>query len=156
MRRGVAADLVRLADHLSAADAGTGEQPRKARRPVVAAGLPITFGVRPNSPSISTSVSSSRPVRLQVVEQRGDALVERRQQVVLEAAEVVAVRVPVLHAAHVGLHDRHAGLDQPAGQQQRLTEGMPAVAVAHATRLAVQFESGATLPEVSTENASCC
>jgi uncharacterized protein (DUF1501 family) len=40
---------------------------------------------------------------------------------------MVAVVVPGLRPAHVGLHDRHAGLDQPPSQQQGLAEGVPVV-----------------------------
>ena len=38
VRRGVGADLVRLADDLAAAHAGAGEEAEEARRPVIAAG----------------------------------------------------------------------------------------------------------------------
>ena len=61
--------------------------------------------------------------------------------------------VPVLHDAHVGLHDRDAGLHQPPRQQQRLAEGVPAVAVAHGRRLAVHLEGVGDLYFVASQMA---
>ena len=47
--------------------------------------------------------------------------------------------------AHVRLDDRHAGLDQPARQQERLAEHRPAVAVADSRVFAVQVEGASDL-----------
>ena len=87
------------------------------------------LGVRPNSPAITISVLSSRPVRVQVVEQRREGPVGRREELVLQAREGVAVRVPRLVVAEVDLHQVDARLDQPEGHQQRPAEAVPAVAV---------------------------
>jgi len=129
-RRGVGADLVRLADHLPAADAGAGEHPEEARRPVVAAGvaragLPHHLRRPPELAQHHYESLVEQPARRQVVEQGGDAAVQRRQQAVLQPPEVVAVRVPVLHAPHVGLDDRHPRLHQPPRQEERLPDGLP-------------------------------
>ena len=84
-------------------------------------------GVRPISPHITTSVSSSRPRCCEVVEEAAQAAVERRQQLALQIAEGVLVRVP---AAQVDLHHPHAGLDQPPGDQEALAPLLAAVEVA--------------------------
>ena len=61
-------------------------------------------------------VESSRPRSSQVLEQRRQGGVEHRD--LLPAGdEVLAVPVPV---AEVEVDDRHAGLDQPPGQQEVL------------------------------------
>ncbi len=54
---------------------------------------------------------------MQIVEQRGDRAVRRRQQLVLQVREGVAVRVPRLVVAQVHLHQVHARFDQLAGHQ---------------------------------------
>ena len=54
-----------------------------------------------------------------IVEQRGDSLIERRQQAFLEGVENVAVIVPVLNPADVGLHNRNACFDEAARQGER-------------------------------------
>ena len=61
---------------------------------------------------------------MHVVEQRRERAVERRAQRLPHQAEVVAVRVPRLVDAPAGHHgdEPHAGLDQPAGEQERLAE----------------------------------
>ena len=66
----------------------------------------------------------------EVVEQGGDASVGRREEGILERLEIALVRVPALDVPHVDLDDRHAGLHQPLGQQERLAEHVAAVAVA--------------------------
>ena len=76
-------------------------------------------------------------VFLAYVSDRGHALVDARHQRVLQRLEVVGVRVP---ARITDRHETDARLDQPAGQQQRLAEGVPPVAVAHLRRLALHLE----------------
>ena len=46
----------------------------------------------------------------------------------------------IQYLAHVDLDDRHPRLHQPAGQQQRLAEGVPSVAVADGYGFALQVE----------------
>ena len=94
-------------------------------------------GVRPISPHITTSVSSSRPRCCQVVEEAAQAVVERRQQLPLQVAEGVLVRVP---AAQVDLHHAHARLDQPPGDEEALPPLLAAVEVADAVGLLGQVE----------------
>ena len=50
------------------------------------------------------------------------------------------MRVPGLHDAHIRLDDRHPGLDQAPGQEQRLAVAVPAVAVADGGGLAFELE----------------
>src|SRR5262249_5971925 len=52
----------------------------------------------------------------------------------------VAVIVPGLHTGHVRLDDGDPGLDQPPGQEQRLTVRVPAVSVADRRWLLRQVE----------------
>src|SRR5437899_2298581 len=64
-----------------------------------------------------------------------------RQPAVLQAVEVVLVRVPAADAGRIiDANEAHAGLDEAAGQQARLAVGGAAVAVADAVRLAVDVE----------------
>ena len=56
--------------------------------------LSLIFGVRPNSPTATTSVSSSRPRSSQVVEQGRQRLVEHPGVAVLHDLEVAVVHVP--------------------------------------------------------------
>ena len=102
-------------------------------------------GVRPNSPATTTRVSSRRPEAARSSRSAETPLSSGRQQVVLQAVEVVVVGVPGLDAAHVGLDDGDAGLDQPAGQQERLAVRVAAVAVAGFGRIPVDLEGGGDL-----------
>ena len=60
-------------------------------------GSPI-FGLRPISLDTSTSVSLQQAALVQVVEQGREGPIELRQQPILQAIEVVAVRVPAAAA----------------------------------------------------------
>ncbi len=102
-------------------------------------------GVRPNSPAMTTSVLSSRPLSSQVVEQRGHGPVGRRKEIVLQAGEVVAVQVPGSEVAHVDLHHVDARLDEPAGHQQRPAERIVAVALEDA-RIGLADVEGVAAP----------
>jgi len=106
------------------------------------AGRPFSArGVRPNSPTQITSVSSSRPRRGQIVEQRGRRLVAGGISRFFSAREVVPVRVqkpwPVVRQLTVtaGCPPRPA-----AGRAKQLAVGMPAVLRANRRRLARQIE----------------
>ena len=57
----------------------------------------------------------------------------------------IAVRVPFLIEGIIG-DELHAGFDQPPGQQQRLAELVPAVAIARRGGLAAQIEARAHAP----------
>ena len=93
---------------------------------------------------------------MQVVEQGREGPVELRQQAVLQAVEVVAVRVPAaaalaqrvefLVALPEDRHERHAGLDQPPGQQHRHGVDARAVARPHRLRFGAEVEGGLRLP----------
>ena len=58
----------------------------------------------------------------------------------LLAATVVVVGAAILLAAGIDLHEPHAPLDQPAGQQMRLAPGMAAIALADRVGFLVQVE----------------
>ena len=62
-------------------------------------------------------------------QQRRERAVGRRQKVVLQVREGVAVRVPGLVVAEVDLHQGDPRLDQPPSHQQRPAEGVAAVAI---------------------------
>ena len=80
---------------------------------------------------MTIKVESRRPLALQVVKQRRDGAVGRRQEVVFQVGEGVAVRVPGLVVAQVDLHEADPGLDQPPGHQERPAKRVAAVAVEH-------------------------
>ena len=86
------------------------------------------------------SVFEQAPLR-QIIEECRNALIERRQQLVPQPWKDVAVTVPVLHMADVGLHDGHPDFDQSTCEKQRLSRHVPAVAIANLIGFAVQFES---------------
>ena len=161
---GILGPLVAGAEHLPAADAAAGQQHRHGtpssgrgrRRPAPPErGSPI-FGLRPISLVTSTSVVVQQAALVQVVEQRREGPVELRQQAVLQAVEVVAVRVPAAAALAqlveflVALpedgDERHARLDQPPGQQHRHGVDARAVPLADRLRLGAQVERGLRLP----------
>ena len=83
--------------------------------------LPWLHGIRPNSVVHRTMVSSSKPRCLQVLEKSGRRAVHARAHVAVVAGDVL-VRVPVAaREAVVGpapdLHEAHAALQQPPGDQ---------------------------------------
>ena len=113
-----------------------GEQHREDARPVVAAGALVDAG-RP------AEVGQQRHQRrlqqaalVQVVQQGGQAAVQRRQPL-LQAGEDLGVVVP---AVVVHGDEGHARLDQPPGQQAALAQARPAVGVADPVRLAAEVE----------------
>ena len=80
--------------------------------------LALIGGVRPNSASVMTSVLSSRPRPFEVVEQRGHHVVELGDHLLVRL-EVLAVAVP---PGAADADERHARLDQAAGDQRLLAE----------------------------------
>ena len=104
---------------------------------------------------MTISVESSRPALVQVVEQRGERLVGRREELVLQVREGVAVRVPRLVVAEVHLHQVDARLDQPRGHQQRPAEGVAAVAVQVLRGRMLEVERLADAASVSSDTAAC-
>ena len=98
----------------------------------------LIFGVRPNSPVPITSVDSSRPADFQVLDQRGERLVVRRDELAVPGEEflvAVPVRFLAVVLAVVDRDEVHAAFDQPSGQQHALAEAMPAVVIADTIRL---------------------
>ena len=115
---GVVAVVVGRAVAEAALDAAAGQPHREALRVVVAAVVPpCAVGVRPNSPPQRTSVSSSRPRAFRSVQQAGDRLVDLAGVLRVALLEV-AVLVPLhVRVAVRDLHEAHAALGEPAGQQ---------------------------------------
>ena len=109
---------------------GRGRRRASARR---------SAGVRPNSPSITTSVSSSRPRTLRS-SSRAETARSSGGKRCPEPGEVADVRVPGLDDPHRRLHDRNARLDQPPRDQERAAEEVPAVAVDQARVFALGVE----------------
>ena len=66
---------------------------------------------------------------VQVVEQGRDGPVGRREQLVFQMREGVAVRVPGLVVPEIHLNQIDPRLDQAAGHQERPAERVPAVAI---------------------------
>ena len=78
-----------------------------------------------------TSVRVEQAALLEVGEQAGDRRVGLAGELAVVVLDVgVAVPAPlVLHAAGVDLHEAHAALDQPAGDQALLGEVVAALVV---------------------------
>ena len=98
--------------------------------------LGLISGVRPNSASVITSVLSSSPRCLEVVEQRRHDVVELGDHLLM-GLEVLAVAVPP-GPGHAD--ERDARLDQPAGDQGLLAELRRPELVADLLRLARDVE----------------
>jgi hypothetical protein len=93
VRDRIGAEAVGLADHLAPDHAAPGEHGREDRRPVVAAWH--VAGIERMDPRCPPELAEhhderliEQPARPEVVEQRGDRAVERRQEIILEAREV--------------------------------------------------------------------
>ena len=106
-----------------------------------------------------TSVESSRPRCLRSVEQAGDRLVGLAGEAARGCLSMFDVAVPaplVLHAAGVDLHEPHAALDQPPGDQALLGEvaqrlgcrGRRASAIGSGSRVDVERLGGGHLHAV--------
>ena len=80
---------------------------------------PWVNGMRPNSVVQMTSVSSSRPACFQVVEQAGDWLVDLRAMGGSSLGMLVWLSQLFVRPARAApdLHEAHAALEQPAGDQ---------------------------------------
>ena len=124
--------------------------PPPARTVVQAAGkwsrpaCGLILGVRPNSPIQTISVESSSP-RLRRSSIRAAQAGSSTCAELLDRLEVLLVGVPAGRHRPVGrrqrdLDERHAPLDQPAGEQAPLAERGPAVGVAHRRGLLLQVE----------------
>ena len=147
-RGGIGGDLVGLADHPAAAHAAAGENGREDTGPVVAAGaLGCVIGAALADLGGSAEFADhhhegfiEQAVGIEIVEKSGDALVKRRKESRAELPAVVGVGIPVIHVAHIGLDDRHTGLDEPSRQEERLAEHVASVAIAEARIFAVEVE----------------
>ena len=67
------------------------------------------------------------PARFEIVKERRDAPVSRREEIAIEVRPGRLVRIPGLVVAEIYLHHPHTGLDEPGRQQQRPPEGILAV-----------------------------
>ena len=89
----------------------------------------------------------------EIVKECRDARIDRWKEFSLHPLELVAVSVPVLNAAHVGLYDRHTGLDEPPRHQDRLPKAWrPYLSRIAAGSLSIS-KARATLPDVRTDIA---
>ena len=116
-----------FADHLPHLQAAAGHAARSRRRPN-ARGRgrgSSTFGVRPNSPSTTTSTSSVRPRSSRSVTSAADALIEHRQHVAVRFEDVLGRAAVMVPRADLQRHHPHARLHQPPGEHERL--GVPVV-----------------------------
>ena len=112
------------ADDLAAGRAAAGEHHRHGVGPVVAARrfgpAACDLGRAAEFARATTSVVSSKPALVEVLDQGGDGEFERRQ-LLRQSSKMLGVVVP---AAVVERDERHAGLDQPPGQQSRWPNGL--------------------------------
>ena len=131
------AELVGGADDLAGLDAAAAHAGHAGRRPVIAAGRRVDLRRPAEVAEPHDQRVVQQPAVVQVFQQGRVAAIEHRQLALLQALEVVLVRVP----AAVGDGDElHARLDQPPGQQARLAERASAVALARAVGLLAQVE----------------
>ena len=108
--------------HLAALDAAAGQPHREA---VGLWSRPSPFsdiGVRPNSPPQITSVLSSRPRAFQVRSRPAIGL-SMTGTARPWFCSILRVRVPLAAGPVIELHEAHAALDQPPGQQAIAAEG---------------------------------
>ena len=84
-------------------------------------------GVRPNSPHSQNQRVVQAAALIEIFDQGGEAAVEFGQQPLLQALEVVGVRIP---AADVDRDEPHAGFDQPTAQEHVLPPIVAAIAIA--------------------------
>ena len=101
----------------------------------------VDRGVRPNSPIHRIVVLSSRPRSSSSVMSVAQPASSSRRQT-FHAAEVVGVRVPAESVAERDFDERHAALDEPAGEQAALAEQARSVAAADFVRFVGQVERG--------------
>src|SRR5207247_8034962 len=91
---GVGADFVGGAGGLAAADAAAGEGDGVALGPVVAAGVFVDRGGAAEVTHPDDERCIEQAALGKVVEQRGEGLLHRRGEVVLQSTKIVEVRVP--------------------------------------------------------------
>ena len=130
-------------DHLPAGGTATGKQDRHRTRPVVAARfcLPGERGElwgAAKLPQRDHHRGLEEPARVEIVDQRGDGLVPGGEPG-LEGDKERAVVVP---AAVVDRHERHPRLDEPAGEEGLLAEGVAPVGIADTVGLGADVEGG--------------
>ena len=98
-------------------------------------------GLRPNSPTATTSVSFEQAALVQVGDQRREAGVEHRGRTGSSCASVRPTWTShewlseLATFGQIDFDDARAGFDQPPGQQAALAERVAAVAVAQSRRL---------------------
>ncbi len=111
-------------------------------RPTFSRTSPI--GVRPNSPPQTTSVASSRPRAFRSLTRAAQGRSISRQTLSRSGLEVLARAAVVVPVGVVELHEPHAALDQPPGQQavvgERRLARLGAVQVERRLRLARQVD----------------
>src|SRR5436309_1918769 len=128
----LAAFGVRGADRLAALQARAREEDTARIRPVVPPGELIDL----RRPAELAHPDDQRRVQqaalMEVLQQRGIAIVQGTEQMLPELLEVVGMSIPATHGHG---DEPHARLDQPPGQQAALAKGSAAVPVPRLVRL---------------------
>ena len=130
-RRGMA---VGGADHLSGAEATSGEQSAADCRPMIAARILVDLRRAAELAPGDDRHVFIEPTFVKILDERGESLIELRQVRVLHAVERVAVKVP---AAEVERDHPAPGLDEPPGHEKVLEVRRRAVAKPFLAPLAV-------------------
>ena len=128
---------VGLADGVSHRRPCTAEADGVARCVVVSACSAVDARSAAELASTDHERRIEQPALRQVFEQRRPRLVERREQRLFQADEVLDVRVPTVEADG---HEADTRLDQSPSQQRRLPLAIAAVPIANGIRFGLQIE----------------
>ena len=148
---GLVADLVGLAVVDAPLDAAAGQPGGEGVRVVVAAGAPFLHDRQPAELAVPDHQRRvEQAALLQIGQQAADRLsVSPANWRVVLGDVGVAVPAPlVLHAAAVDLHEPHAALDQPPGDQALLGE-VRALGIVEAVQLADRLPARASMSSAS-------
>ena len=99
-------------------DADSGEDAEETRTPVIAAALGIDLRSAAEFAQHHHQRVVDPAAGFEIVKQGGNTLIERRQQIVFQRREDVAVIVPRLNSTDVDLNDSNARVVQAPSQEQ--------------------------------------
>ena len=124
---------------------------------MVAAGVAVDPGRPPEFTHCDHQRFLKHAAAREIIDQGCERMVGRRDQVVLEPAENILVRVPVgslsVILAIINGDESNAGLDQTPGQQNALPQLIPAIAVASFGSSKLRLNACRTAGECNRRNA---
>ena len=141
--------LVAGSEHLTPLNSASGHEQRPGMGPVV----PSTAGVVVRCPSELAHDDDHRRVQhpslVQVDQQGGQGLIERRNQRILVLLVVVPVRIPLVELVAGRRHETGSPFRQAPSQEHALAEAVSSVGVSDLFRLPGQFER---FPDLRCQN----